>query len=98
MITYNLVKFIYSEKATKCGEISIVHLTITTENKFTLEISQNLVAFSEYMNFMKNCFYIFLIWPILEAKSQIKSEWIDEFIIFQKLTQKIWGISALRVL
>ena len=41
-----LVKFIYSEKATKFCEISTVHLTITTKDKSTVEISQNFVAFS----------------------------------------------------
>ena len=45
------VKFIYSEKATKFCEISTVDLTVTTEDKFKVEISQNFVAFSEYMNF-----------------------------------------------
>ena len=46
------VKFIYSEKATKFCKISTVDLTVTTQDKSTLEISQNFVAFSEYMNFI----------------------------------------------
>ena len=46
-----MVKFIYSEKATKFCEISTVDLTVTTYDKFTLEILQKFVAFSEYMNF-----------------------------------------------
>ena len=41
-----MVKFIYSEKATKFCEISTVDLTVTTQDKF--------VAFSEYMNFTGN--------------------------------------------
>ena len=45
------LKFIYSEKATKYCEISTIDLTVTTLNKSTVEISQNFVAFSEYMNF-----------------------------------------------
>ena len=45
------VKFIYSEKATKFCEISTLLLTGTTQDKIKLEISQNFVAFSEYMNF-----------------------------------------------
>ena len=40
------LKFIYSKKATKFCEISTVDLTVTT-----VEISQKIVAFSEYMNF-----------------------------------------------
>ena len=31
------------------------------------------------------------------TKGQIKSEWIYEIINFQKMTRKIWRISALRV-
>ena len=47
----NLLKFIYSEKATKFCEISTVDLTVTTQDKSKVEISQKFVAFSEYMNF-----------------------------------------------
>ena len=46
------VKFIYSEKARKFCKISTVDLTGTTEDKSAVEISQNFVAFSEYMNFI----------------------------------------------
>ena len=45
------LKFIYSEKATRFCEISTVDLTGTTYDKSTMEILQNFVAFSEYMNF-----------------------------------------------
>ena len=47
------VKFIYSEKATKVCEISTVDLSYVVPFKSTVEISQNFVAFSEYMNFKK---------------------------------------------
>ena len=47
--TYNL-KFIYSEKATK---FSTIDLSYVVPVKSTVEISQNFVAFSEYMNFTK---------------------------------------------
>ena len=57
------VKFIYSEKATKFCEISIVDLTGTTSTKYTVEISQNFVSFSEYMNFKK------VNWIALVAKA-----------------------------
>ena len=44
------LKFIYSEKATKFCEISTLPiLCIVSQSK--VEISQNIVAFSEYMNF-----------------------------------------------
>ena len=45
-ISHKKLKFIYSEKATKFCEISTEDLTGTT-----VDISQNFVAFSEYMNF-----------------------------------------------
>ena len=46
------LKFTYSEKATKFCEISTVDLFyVLVPIKYTEEISQNFVAFSEYMNF-----------------------------------------------
>ena len=55
---YNLlptykVKFMYSEKVTKFCEISTVDLSYVVPVKSTVVISQNFVAFSEYMNFNK---------------------------------------------
>ena len=46
------VKFIYSEKATKFCEFSTVDLSYVVPVKSTVEISQNFVAFSEYVNFI----------------------------------------------
>ena len=48
----NELKFIYSVKATKFCEISTVDLSYVVTVKSTVEISQNFVAFSEYMNFI----------------------------------------------
>ena len=45
------LKFIYSEKATKFCEISTIDLSYVVTVKSMLEILQNVVAFSEYMNF-----------------------------------------------
>ena len=45
------VKFIFSEKATKFCEISTLLLSVCTEDKSKVKISQNFVAFSEYMIF-----------------------------------------------
>ena len=45
------LKFIYSEKATKICEITIVDLTGTKQDKSMVEIFQNFVAFSEYLKF-----------------------------------------------
>ena len=42
----NMVKFTYSEKATKFCEISTLLLSVCTVEKRKVEISQNIVAFS----------------------------------------------------
>ena len=47
-----LLKFIYSEKATKFCKLSTVDLSYVVTVKSTVEISQSFVAFSEYMNFI----------------------------------------------
>ena len=44
------LKFIYSEKATNFCKISTKDLSYVVMVKSTVEISQNFVAFSEYMN------------------------------------------------
>ena len=49
----NNVKFIYSEKATKFCEIFPLLLSYGVPVKSKGKISQNFVAFSEYMNFTK---------------------------------------------
>ena len=49
----NDLKFIYSEKATKICDISTLLMSVCTVDKSKVEISQNFVAFSEYMNFMR---------------------------------------------
>ena len=46
-----VIKFIYSEKATKFCEIFTLLLTTVHTFKSKVKISQNFVAFSEYMNF-----------------------------------------------
>ena len=47
------LKFIYSEKATKFCEISTLLLSYVVPVKSKIEISQNFVAFSKCMNFIK---------------------------------------------
>ena len=48
-----MIKFTYSEKATKFYEISTVDLSYVVPVKSTAGVSQNFVAFSKYMNFTK---------------------------------------------
>ena len=50
IFTFIYVKFIYSEKDIKFCEISTVLLAYVVKSK--VEISQNFVAFSEYINFI----------------------------------------------
>ena len=47
------VKFLYSEKATKFCKIFTLLLSYVVPDKIKVKISQNFVAFSEYMNFTK---------------------------------------------
>ena len=49
-----VLKFVYSEKATKFCEISTLLLSYVVPVKSKVEISHNFVAFSEYMNLNKN--------------------------------------------
>jgi hypothetical protein len=50
LISRDILKFIYSEKATNFCKISNVDLSYVVTVKSTMKISQNFVAFSEYMN------------------------------------------------
>ena len=47
----SFLNFVYSEKATKFCEMSTLLLSTVHTDKSKVEISQNFVAFSEYMNF-----------------------------------------------
>ena len=53
VVVFEIVKFIYSEKATKFCEMFPLILTVCTVLKSKGNISQKILAFSEYMNFQK---------------------------------------------
>ena len=53
----NSVKFMYYEKATKFCKISTANLSYGVPVKSMVAISQNFVAFSEYMNFLCNFYH-----------------------------------------
>ena len=61
-----VLNFIYSEKATKFCEIFTLLLSYVMPVKSKVEISQNFVAFSEYMNF-KNLRVGVNFWPCSEG-------------------------------
>ena len=69
-----LVKFIYSEKATKFCEIFNLLLTAIHTVKSNAKISQNFEAFSEYMNFIRSQPNIF--YPSRKTKSNVKVGWL----------------------
>ena len=72
------LKFIYSEKATKFCEIFTLLLSYVVSVKSKVKISQNFVAFSEYMNFTCNVVY---------TLNRISSkDGNQDVIIFQLLT------------
>ena len=78
------VKFIYFEETTKVCEISTVDLTVTTQDKSTVEISQKFVAFSEYMNFTdENIFFLCIVQTFCAPEFQNESR----SATFQKLFQ-----------
>ena len=52
-IATDIIKFIYSEKATKFCEIFTLLLSYVVPVKSKVKISQNFVAFSDYMNFIQ---------------------------------------------
>ena len=65
----------YSEKATNSCEISALDLFYVVTVKSTVEILQNLVAFSEYMNFT----YTFIV--VQKASTLISALILD--IVYQ---------------
>ena len=60
----------YSEKATKFCEIPTLLLSYVVPVKSKMEISQNFVAFSEYMNFNK-VLQQKTIFPLLQCKNEL---------------------------
>ena len=63
-----IIKFIYSEKTTKFCEIYALSYVVPVKSK--VEISQNFVAFSEYMKFTKPLHKVqicsFVVWNIID--------------------------------
>ena len=72
------LKFIYSEKATKFCEISTLLLSYVVPVKSKVEISQNFVAFSEYVNF-----------AILTALQFVYHFIVDTFLQFTTCCSKL---------
>ena len=74
----HLLKFIYSEKATKFSEIFTLLLSYVVPVKSKVKISENFVAFSEYMNF------ITFIW--LYCNNSLKNVFSIELLFFLRLS------------
>ena len=84
-----LLKFIYSEKATNFFEISTVDLSYVVTVKSTVEISQNFVAFSEYMNFYQEFLAKFLSEKQIRKTFSISDQ--NSPRNFQKLIKNFWA-------
>ena len=54
----SIVKFIYSEKVTISFEISTIDFSYVVTVKSKVEISQNFVAFSAYINFSNKISFV----------------------------------------
>ena len=70
---YNLLKFIYSEKAKKLCEIFTLLLSYVVPDKSKVKISLNFVAFSDYMNFKKD---------FLSPQIRFKKDFFQIFVAF----------------
>ena len=79
-----LLKFIYSEKATKFCEISTLDLSFVVTVKSTVEISQSFVAFSEYMKFKLGSTVVILKGSSMSHILLFKGNWVDFFVFGTK--------------
>ena len=86
-----ILKFIYSEKAIHFYEISIADLSYVVTVKSKVEIAQNCVAFSEYMNFTH----------IFKEKSHLqgKAVWTgpNDAFFSLRLWKKNWHVQLVNV-
>ena len=78
MISF-LLKFIYSEKAKEFCEISTLLFSYVVTVKSKVEIWQNFVAFSEYLNFTNQI-------------SKLMSIIWKTFLVFLYMIDKSWGL------
>ena len=83
------VKFIYSEKATKCCKIFTLLFSYVVPVKSKVKISRNFVAFSEYMNFTKGKAHTVIF--VTVAFSKIIKIYLGNF----KLVSKLWLVYLL---
>ena len=82
----SLLKFIYSEKATKFCKISTLLLSYVVPIKSKVEILKNFVAFSECMNFNRGCTMMGKI--ILPRQLKFK---------YSKKTTQLWHIGRFQM-
>ena len=66
--TCKYVKFMYSEKAIKFCDIFTFLLSYVVPVKNKVEISQNFVAFSKYMNFTKKFFWVLVVENLVKVR------------------------------
>ena len=81
-----MVKFIYSEKATKFCQIFTLLLSYVVPVKSKVEISQNFVAFSEYMNFTMFNVYTYDVnfsWPMMGLNLYVSKTFFWSCVIIE---------------
>ena len=84
-MTYQ-IKFRYSEKATKFCEMSNLLLSYVVPFKSKVEISQNFVAFSEYLNFKDPIAFVTFFFFLEEKELLVKLNAIKDKLI----TDLLW--------
>ena len=70
----SMIKFIYSQKATKFCKISTILLSYVVPVKSKVEIAQNFEAFSEYKNFNDELKFLIFIWYFIADEASNKSK------------------------
>ena len=88
-VIFLFLKFIYSEKTTKFCKIFTLLLSYVVPVKSKVKISQNYVAFSEYMNFTNNVDKVHIFWKV--HKNMMKSPGIF-YTLLLVTSKKVWRV------
>ena len=96
LMQHILLKCVYYEEATKFCLISTLHLSTVHTNKSKVEILQNFVAFSEYMNFNLNNLWHKVLWAVAFSE-YMNFIWTSYFtkLLYKKV--KMWLNKELQI-
>ena len=87
-----MIKFIYSEKATKFCKISTVDLSYIVPVKSTMEISQDFVGFSEYTNFFWTTYPLLFLYLLNAPLAEKRTKSGTEFYLYYSPPSKFLDI------